>query len=247
VQPGVETVPPGGGNREVDVRASASTCDWTAASSAVWITIASGTSGRGDTTVRYNVAANASTSPRTGTLTVAGRTVTVNQGAAAPPPPCTFAVSPATQAIRHEGDSREVRVDASASTCAWTASSAVAWITITAGASSTGDGTLRYTVAANTSASPRSGRLTVAGQTVSVTQEAQPPRTIRLEGEVAGLSGGCPVLRFTLRGRLVQTDHNTDFDTSCRRIDNGDQVRVDGIVLPDNSVLATRVRAGDDD
>jgi Domain of unknown function (DUF5666)/Putative binding domain, N-terminal/Viral BACON domain len=254
VQPAVETVPAGGALREVDVRASASSCDWTAASSAPWIAITSGATGRGDDTVRYTVAANTETSPRSGALTVAGRTVTVNQGAGAPPPPpppppppCTFTVSPATQAIRHEGDSRELRVDASAATCGWTASSAVEWITITAGASGTGDGQVRYTVAPNTSSSPRTGRLTAAGQTVSVTQEAPPPRTIRLEGQVAGLSGACPTLRFTVRGQLVQTDLSTEFEGSCRRIDNGDEVRVDGIVLPDNSVLATRVRAGDDD
>jgi hypothetical protein len=63
---------------------------------------------------------------------------------------------------------------------------------------------------------------------------------------VAGLGGACPNLRFTLRGRLVQTDQNTDFDTSCGRLDNGDDVIVDGIVRPDNSVLATRVRRDDD-
>src|SRR5262245_53219399 len=47
-------------------------CTWTAASNASWITITSGASGTANGTVAYSVAANTSTTSRTGTLTVAG-------------------------------------------------------------------------------------------------------------------------------------------------------------------------------
>ena len=64
------------------------------------------------------------------------------------------------------------------SACSWTAVSNVSWVTITAGASGTGPGTVSYSVAANTGAA-RSGTLTIAGQTVTITQAAgsqsQPP------------------------------------------------------------------------
>jgi hypothetical protein len=56
------------------------------------------------------------------------------------------------------------------STCAWTARSNDSWITVTAGASGTGNGTVRFTVAANPG-KKRNGTLTVAGDTVRVEQD----------------------------------------------------------------------------
>jgi hypothetical protein len=57
-------------------------CTWTATSNASWITITWGSSGSGNGTVNYTVAANTSTSSRTGTLTIAGQTFTVTQAGA---------------------------------------------------------------------------------------------------------------------------------------------------------------------
>ena len=57
--------------------------------------------------------------------------------------------------------------------CNWTAtvsSSASSWITITSGASGSGNGTVTYAVAGNSSASSRTGTMTIAGQTFTVTQ-----------------------------------------------------------------------------
>ena len=56
------------------------------------------------------------------------------------------------------------------STCTWTASSNQSWITITAGASGTGSGTVRITVARN-NGNERNGTLTIAGRTAKVEQE----------------------------------------------------------------------------
>ncbi len=58
-----------------------------------------------------------------------------------------------------------------ASGCAWTASSSVAWVTVIAGASGTGNGAVAFRVAANPG-SVRTGTVTVAGQTFTVTQAA---------------------------------------------------------------------------
>jgi hypothetical protein len=44
------------------------------------------------------------------------------------------------------------------------------WITITAGANDTGSGSVIYRVSANSSASPRTGTMTIAGVTFTVTQ-----------------------------------------------------------------------------
>jgi hypothetical protein len=54
-------------------------CSWTAVSNSSFITITSGGSGVGGGTVNYSVAANTSSSARTGTITVAGQTFTINQ------------------------------------------------------------------------------------------------------------------------------------------------------------------------
>jgi hypothetical protein len=53
-------------------------CAWTATSNASWITITNGASGTGTGTVMFTVAVNLGGS-RTGTLTVAGQTATVQQ------------------------------------------------------------------------------------------------------------------------------------------------------------------------
>ncbi len=67
-----------GGSGSVTVTAGAG-CAWTAVSNATFITITSGSSGSGNGTVNYSVAANGSTTARSGTLTIAGLTFTVNQ------------------------------------------------------------------------------------------------------------------------------------------------------------------------
>src|SRR5437867_642591 len=56
-------------------------CSWTAVSNVPWITITGGASGAGIGTVTYSVATNTGSSARTGTLTIGGQTVTINQGA----------------------------------------------------------------------------------------------------------------------------------------------------------------------
>lgn len=59
-------------------------CAWTATTSASWIRIKSGASGNGDGKVEYRVDANPAAAARTGTVMIAGQTVTVSQAAAKP-------------------------------------------------------------------------------------------------------------------------------------------------------------------
>ena len=66
--------------RNVAVAAPAG-CGWTAVSQASWIGVASNTSGAGNADVRLEIAANNTGAARTGTATIAGRTLTVNQAA----------------------------------------------------------------------------------------------------------------------------------------------------------------------
>jgi len=79
---------------------------------------------------------------------------------------CTYAVPP-TVSVLPAGGQFSLNVSASA-TCPWSTSSNVPWMTITAGAG-VGAGTVTYNIAPNT-AGTRVGRLTIAGQPVTVTQ-----------------------------------------------------------------------------
>jgi hypothetical protein len=175
--PGSQTVAATGAPGQVAIGASASTCGWTATSSAAWLTITAGASGTGPGSVVFTAAANTAAVTRSATITAAGITVTVNQEAAAPPPPppCTFTASPGSQTVAATGASGQVAIGASASTCGWTASSSAAWLTITAGASGTGPGAVAFTAAANSATVTRSATITAAGVTVTVNQEAAAP------------------------------------------------------------------------
>lgn len=63
----------------IEVRASSASCTWTAESPATWIEIKSGTPGRGDGGVHYDVSKNNGLTERTATLTIAGAPVIVTQ------------------------------------------------------------------------------------------------------------------------------------------------------------------------
>ncbi len=83
INPTSATLPPAGGSNSVNVTASFS-CSWNAVSNAPWLTITSGASGAGDGGVGYSAAPNTTGVDRSGTLTIAGRTFTINQAAVVP-------------------------------------------------------------------------------------------------------------------------------------------------------------------
>ncbi|MBI3301304.1 MAG: hypothetical protein HYZ72_04405, partial [Deltaproteobacteria bacterium] len=142
-------------------------CSWTAESNTDWLTVTSGESGSGNGTVTYAFGANPGPSSRSGTLTIAGKTFTVTQAA-----PCTYTLSRYSRTHRARRSASYVRVYTRRS-CGWTAQSNVDWITITSSMSGSGTKTIWYTVAANTTGSSRTGTLTIAGKTFTVTQNGQ--------------------------------------------------------------------------
>jgi len=162
ISPTQQSFSSAGGTGNVGVYAGPG-CPWNATSNVAWVTVTSGGSGTGNRTVGYSVAAN-SGGARSGTMTIAGRTFTVNQEAQS----CSYSISPTQQSFPASGGTGSVSVTAGAG-CGWTASSNVAWVTVTSGASGTGNGTVGYSVAGNTSLS-RTGTMTIAGQTFTVTQ-----------------------------------------------------------------------------
>jgi len=143
---------------------TATGCTWTATSNASWLTITGGaTGGDGNGTVTYNVGANTGIA-RSGTLTIANITFTVNQANG-----CSPAINP-TSASAVAGATTGNTVSITAGTgCGWTSTSNAQWLTITGGASGSENGTTTYSVGANIGAA-RSGTLTVAGIAFTVNQ-----------------------------------------------------------------------------
>ena len=174
-----------GGSDSVNV-ATASNCAWSAASNTGWMTISGGASGTGNGVVQVAVTANSTESARTGTLTIAGVSVTVNEDGLAPPP-CTYTVSPVALVFGSGGGSDSVTVT-TATNCSWTAADDRDWFTVANGASGTGNGTVRIEVLPNPTDASRIGTLTVAGQGISVRQDALAPCSIDISPANASYS-----------------------------------------------------------
>ena len=85
-------------------------------------------------------------------------------------PACTYAVSTTNFSMAGQGGTATIAVNTGTS-CAWTVTSSASFVNITSANSQTGSGTVTFVVAANTG-NVRNASLTVAGQTVAITQQA---------------------------------------------------------------------------
>jgi hypothetical protein len=179
----------GGAGTAIAVTPSTSSCTWTAVSNASWITVTAGASGTGNGSVGYTAAANTGAA-RSGTITIAGQTFTVNQAAPAAPV-CTYTLSASSASVSALGGPESAGVTAPAG-CAWTATTSASWITVTSGASGSGNGTVGFLVLPNLGAA-RSDTLLIAGQTFTVNQAAVLPTcsyTLSASGATVPLTGG---------------------------------------------------------
>ena len=166
VTPSTVTAPASGSTGTSVSLATVASCLWTAASNVSWISITSGPGGIDSGTVTFTVAANTGTA-RTGTLTVGGQTVTVNQWTGT----CTYAISPTSQAFEQAGGTGGPISVTTQPGCAWAAVSNANWLNVTSGSSGTGNGTVTYFVGLNSSGTDRTGTFTIARQTLTVTQK----------------------------------------------------------------------------
>jgi len=164
INPTSASSPASGGPGASIAVAAGTGCTWTATSAATWITITSGTPGTGAGSVGYTVAANGGDA-RTGTISIASNTFTVSQAAA-----CAYAISPTSQKVSKNAEAGDPISVTTSAGCAWTATSNDSWITIETGAKGTGSGTVTFSVSRN-DGSARTGTLTIAGKTFTVTQD----------------------------------------------------------------------------
>ena len=86
------------------------------------------------------------------------------------PTTCSYSVSQPTTTFGPEGGTGSAGVT-TASTCTWTAVSNAGFVTVSSGASGTGNGTVQFAVAANTGGD-RTATLTVAGTAIAIAQRA---------------------------------------------------------------------------
>ena len=183
VSPATLTFDSAGGSQPVTVTPSSGACFWSSQANNAWLTLTGG-DGQGTATVTVTAAANTAAS-RNGSVTIAGKLVTVAQAAA----PCTYSISPASNpSVPRDGGTFAVAVTAS-SWCNWTATTTDAFLHVTSGASGTGNGSVTYSVDANTGAQ-RGGTLTIAGQTFSVTQAACVPASIATQPASTTITSG---------------------------------------------------------
>jgi hypothetical protein len=200
-----------GGSKAVNVAANLPTCAWSSTEALSWLAVAP-VSVTGSGQVLVTADPNPGTATRVGTVTVAGRVISVSQPGTPAPPPCTFMVTPPSATVAAVGGSGTLSVTATAPTCTWTGSSAAAWLTLSDG-SGTGTGEVIYSAAANPGLS-RTGVLTIGGQTVMVSQDGAPvvpppptPFRVCTEATIQGETATgvrtipCPETASAARGR----------------------------------------------
>ena len=165
----------GTGSFTVSIRTG---CNWSAVSSVAWITITSGGSGSADGTVGYQVLANTQGVPRSGTITVAGTTFTVQQASATSQ--CGYSVSSTNLGVAASGGTVVLSVHTEPG-CAWSVSGIPSWLTVSGSSQGSGSANVSLT-AANNPNGARSASVAVAGVSVPVRQ---------FDSSVCGGSGSC--------------------------------------------------------
>jgi uncharacterized protein (TIGR03437 family) len=189
VSPTTVSIGAGGGSGSISVTA-ADGCNWSAISSANWITFQSAT-GTGEGVVAYTAAANTTAQTRTANITIANQTVPVTQAAT----DCSGAVlTPDHAGIPAIGGAFSFHLT---TTCDYSATSNNGWITISNGAGS-GGGDIGYTVGQNTSTAQRQGSISVAGLRFNVAQDgASSGVTINPTNAAFGAKGGIGIVNVT--------------------------------------------------
>jgi uncharacterized repeat protein (TIGR03803 family) len=86
--------------------------------------------------------------------------------------PCSFNSTPSSLYLDATAQSFQIAVAASGPACAWSSSTNSPFVSITSGGWGSGNGTVTLSVAANATGADLNGTVTIAGQTISVTQRA---------------------------------------------------------------------------
>jgi hypothetical protein len=89
-------------------------------------------------------------------------------------PPCTFSLSPSSASVPSGAATGSVAITASGPACAWSAASHNGFLAVTSGGGGTGTSIVQWGVTASRTTRQRTGTITIAGQTFTVTQAGAP-------------------------------------------------------------------------
>jgi hypothetical protein len=160
---------PAGGTGLIGITTNGANCSWTASSDAPWAQLNTG-AGSGSTTLGITVQSNASSvTGRSGTLTINGQNIGVQQSGTA----CTFSLQSATGSVPASGGTGSVGV-VTPSVCTWGATSSdPTWLAITS-AGGSGSTDVQFVAQPNPLTTPRTATMTIAGLTYTVTEAGAP-------------------------------------------------------------------------
>jgi hypothetical protein len=154
-------------------------CPWTAEADASWLSVPSGSSGRGSGAITITFTDNYA-APRQGIVKVRWPTPTAGQNVRVAQAGCVYGVSRTSFSFTAGGGSATFDVvqqsdpitcgGATQDRCVWTAQSNAPWITITSSMPRSGDNPVAFAVAANDGSAAREGRITVRDKVVVVSQ-----------------------------------------------------------------------------
>lgn len=154
-----------GGNSSFSLNTQAG-CKWSVLSNAVWMSITSATSGVSSATISFSVNSNPASVPRIGTIIAgtdkASATFTVTQFGV-----CSYTLANSTVAIPAGGGTATDNVYTQY-WCPWSAVPNASWLSITSGASGTGNGSFTVSASSNTGNTSLLGTVTVMSQTLNV-------------------------------------------------------------------------------
>ena len=151
-------------------------CAWSATSGASWVELLTPAGGTGSAAMRIRIAAYTEQPTRRAPLEVRWPTATAGQNVWVTQEGCYYAISITTDAVPAGGGHRRVSVFATPVSvdcslgCPWTVTANAAWIHVPGASSRAGDDELFFDVDPNLTGVPRSGTLTIAGRTLTVTQ-----------------------------------------------------------------------------
>ena len=190
VSPANSTASVNGANGTIAVTATPD-LPWVATSEANWLTIYAATAtGAGNGNVVYSASPNPTLAQRTGKIRVKPESASgiMSKVHNVTQPAATAALSSGGYEFEAAGGSCSVEV-LCADIVQWSISESLDWLTVNGSTSRTGPGTVTLQASANGTIYPRSGKVTIAGKTFSVSQKARGVE-VEYDTKLFGTDGG---------------------------------------------------------
>lgn len=170
------SIPAAGGVTTIQVTPSASTCGWQA-SATPRVQLGAGSSGTGTASFAATLPANPTNVALTETVHVAGKSINLTQAAGA----CTVSLLPLATSFGAQTGQLVIQVTATGSACAWFPSTNAGWILIEPEMlTKQGSGSFIANLGTNNTGALRTGTVTILGQVVTITQQAQATVPVRV-------------------------------------------------------------------